>query len=381
MEQKEKLTYLDGIKVIAAILIFNTHFLNAYYPGIYTLNAAQYHMKDGLEWILGTTPLNFFYAGKFGVRTFMVLSGFLAARQFLITKDEKVITSSVVKKYFRLVLPILTVNILVVILMALGCYHNEAAAVLAKSEDLFASYNAFSPNIFAAIYEAVWGAFIHASNTYNGPLWFIYYEFFGTLLVAGILATVGKVKARYPIYAVTALILIRSDFLAFILGMIVCDLAYTQADKVAKLAKHQWLMWLLLIVSLFMGTYPSIGTGIEGTIYSYLPPKVLLYYNVFSAAMLFAIMQLKPAQKVLSFSGFHKFNQISYCFYLVHFPILCTLSSWIFIQLQDSMNYHVLAVLNYAVTFSTSALVAWILTKSVDKPGIAIAKKVSQKLL
>lgn len=378
--KNEKLTYLDGIKTFAAILIFNTHFLNVYYPGIYTLNPADFHTQN-LEWIFGATPLNIVYAGKFGVHTFMMLSGFLAARRYCIKRDKEGLTESAIKKYFRLVCPIAAVNILIVIFMLLGLYRNNEAAALAGSMELFGNYNTFVPNIFAALKEAVWGCFVTGANTYNGPLWFIYYEFFGTLLVGAMLALFGNVKSRYIIYAIACVILIRTDFLVFLLGMVLADVVYTKPEFTKKITKHQWLMWLILLAALFLGTYPSRGMGLEGSIYEYIPPKVMLYYNVAAPAMLFAIMHLEPLKRLLSAKIFTAFNKVSYSFYLIHFSILCTFSSSLFLALHEKMNYHLLAVMNYLFAFIVSLVFAWMLTKIVDKPSMKIMERISAKLL
>lgn len=72
MKQVEKLDYIDGLKVLACLTIFNFHFINAYYCGFYSLNPADYHTTF-LEAFVGSTPLNIIMGGKFGVRIFLSL--------------------------------------------------------------------------------------------------------------------------------------------------------------------------------------------------------------------------------------------------------------------------------------------------------------------
>ena len=211
----EKLECLEGVKVIACWLVFNFHFTNLFYPGLYSL-LPEHFVTTSLEYIIGSTPLNLFvFGGKFGVKVFMLLSGFFVGYRFFITGDKKSLKSGALKKYFRLVFPILVVNILIFFAMFLGLYANKEAAIsLGAGAELFMSnYNTFAPNLFMAIKEAIWGCFAAGVNQYNGPLWFIYYEFFGTLLMAAILALVGESKARYMIYALASLLLLRTDFL------------------------------------------------------------------------------------------------------------------------------------------------------------------------
>lgn len=387
MEKQEKLGYIEGIKAIATVLVFNIHFLNAYYSGIYTLSPEYYHTEKGIEWYIGATPLNIIYAGKLGARIFLSVSAFLLARSFFINsgnnkRESKVILfRTCIKKYFRLVLPILAVNAFIIILMSLGCYHNDRAAVLANSVEFFGGYNQFAPHLLEAIKEAVWGCFVTGSNRYNGPLWFIYYEFWGCMLVAAILSITGNQKARYLIYIIAAVLLIRTDFLCMILSLGVADLIYTKKSYIGCITKYKGFVWTAFLIALFFATYPSYGDNLNGSIYTVFPPKVLFYYNVAIPTMILAISQLDSLQYFLSGKYFVKFNRISYCFYLIHFPMICTVSSSFFLAMYGKLNYHVLALVNYILTILASGFMAYIFTKLVDRPGKYIANKITSYML
>jgi len=384
MQKVERLDYLNGLKVLAFILVFNVHFLNIFYPGFYSLDPAVFHTQHGVEYIVGATPLNLIIAGKFSVRLFMIISGFLAARRFFLTGDEKALSEGAFKKYFRLVLPIVAVNLLIVLAMYAGLYHNDEAAVLGNSVDLFGNYNQFPPSVLEALWEALFGCFVTGANAYNGPLWFIQIEFLGTLMVASILALVGKKKARFLVYALVCLVFIRTDFLAIFMGMLLAELLCHNYKWVETLRSQKVLMWILLIGCLLVATYPPIGdfgNRLGGTIYALLPAKVMLYYIVSGTGYLFAVSALKPVQKFLSLRIFAWLAKISYCFYLVHFPILCTATSILFIRLSGKMKYYLIAIVCYIVTFALAILVSWVLHRFVEKPGIRLAEKLTKKLL
>lgn len=384
MKQVERLDYLNGLKVLAFVLVFHVHFLNVFYPGVYSLDPAVFHTENQLEFIFGATPLNIFSAGKFSVRLFMIISGFLAARRFFLTGDEKALSEGAFKKYFRLVLPIVAVNILIVIAMYLGLYHNNEAAVLTNSVDLFGNYNMFEPSILAALKEALYGCFLFEANAYNGPLWFMKYEFLGTLLVAAILALFGKKKARFVVYVVTCMIFIRTDFFAVLMGMLLAEIYYHDYKWVEKLRDMKWLMWILLVGSLLVATYPPIGdygNQLAGTIYGIFPAKVLLYYIFAGVGVMFAVSALKPVQKAMSLKCFSWFGKISYCFYLVHFPVLCTVTSIVIIKLINKMNYHLLALLCYVITIAVSTVLSYCIHRWIEAPGMKWAEKTADKFL
>lgn len=384
MQKVERLDYLNGLKVLSFILVFNVHFLNAFYPGFYSLDPAVFHTSGQIEYLIGATPLNLVIAGKFSVKLFMIISGFLAARRFFLTGEEKALSEGAFKKYFRLVLPVVAVNLLIVLAMYGGLYRNDEMAVLADSVDLFGNYNQFTPSLFEALKEALFGCFLTGANVYNGPLWFLEYEFLGTLLVTGILALVGKRKARFVVYPVVCVIFVRSDFLAVLMGLLLAELFYHDYKWVEKLKRMKWLMWLLFSGCLLLATYPPIGdygNRLEGTIYGLFPAKVMIYYIFAGTGLLFAVSALEPVQKFLSRKVFGWLAKISYCFYLVHFPIICTVTATLFLTLHDRVNYHLLALLCYVITAAVAMVVSWLLHRFVEKPGMKLAETLAKKLL
>lgn len=377
MKQAVKLDYLDGLKVLACLSIFNFHFINFFYPGAYSLLPEHFHTQ-ALEYIFGSTPLNIIAGGKFGVRIFMTLSGFFVGYRFFLTGEKKSLKTGVIKKYFRLILPIVLVNVLIFVLMSLGAYKNHDASLLAGSEIFVGNYNTFAPNFFAALKEAFWGCFVTGENQYNGPLWFIYYEFFGTLLIAAILSLLGESRARYIVYAVCAVLFIRSDFLPFVLGTVVCDLTYQTPAWLERLSKQKWLMWLTLMLALFLGSFPPIGERMEGTLYQFFPLKIILFYNIGAAMLVYALLHLSGPAKVLSIKPFTWFNRYTYGFYLIHFAVLCTFSCGFYLALESRMNYHVLAVLNFILSFVLTTVLSFLMNRFVEKPGMKLAARIGK---
>lgn len=380
MRQVEKLDYVDGLKVLACLMIFNFHFINAFYCGIYSLIPADFHVPH-IEYLLGSTPLNLIMGGKFGVSIFMAISGFFVGYRYFLTGDESSLKTGVVKKYFRLVFPILTTNIAIFILMWAGLFCNAQASMKAGTAVFFGNYNQFTPSLGAAVLEAVWGCFATGANDYNGPLWFIYYEFFGTLLVAAVLSLLGKSRARYIAYAVAAVLTLRNYFLPFILGAVVCDLTYQPPVWVEKLTKQKWLMWIVLLAGVFLGSYPPIGERLEGTIYAYIPAKVIFYYNIGASMVLFALLHLKLPKQLLGAKVLTWLNRYSYGFYLLHFMVLCTFSCGFYLALSDKLNYHLIALLNYVLTFTLTVMLSWVMNRFVEKPGMKLANRIAAGLI
>ncbi len=394
---KERLGYLDGLKAVAMVLVFHIHFFNAYYSGVYTLDPASFHTRHGIEWWIGATPLDLIYAGKVGARLFLTVSAFLLVQNFWKKQNVQKLLKTPVTKYLRLVPPILVTNLLICLLMWLGAYKNGAAARLANSWETFGVYNQFVPNLLQAVKEAIWGCFLFGENRYNGPLWFIQYEFIGCTLLALVVHMTRKWKIWYrlSVYVVLAVLLVRTDYLCMVLGGLVGEL-YVHGDKLldppvwfakSRVCKR-WickregckregykvaLLWFLFLGCLFLLSYPSLGK-VEGTMYGWLPPKVLFYYNVALPGLLYALLYLPGVQRWLDRPILHQFERISYCFYLVHFPVLCTLSAAFFVALYGILPYHLLTLLTYVIAFGVSVLLAWLMHCLVEVPWEALRR-------
>ena len=390
---RERLGFLDGMKVIAAILVFHIHFFNAYYCGIYTLDPADFHTRHGIEWWIGATPLNLIYAGKVSARFFLAVSAFLLVWNHRQRREERKLLLTPLKKYLRLAAPVVVVNVLIFLLMRAGLYRNEQAAALAGSMEFFGVYNQFTPSLPGALTEGLWGCFLFGENSYNGPLWFLQYEFLGCSLLAAVLWLEKPFRGRalwcyrFFAYGILAVLLIRTDYLCMILAGCVAECYVLEQEygeriqgyRFGRLLTGRAFSAVLLLCSLFLLTYPSYGNA-EGTIYAWLPPKVLFYYNVALAGLLFAALHLKGVQKLFDKRLFQRFNRISYCFYLIHFPVLCTVSAAFFAALYGTWNYHLLALMTYLLAFLISCFAAWGLEKSVDEPMQKLARRVMGRL-
>lgn len=380
MNTAKKLGYLEGLKVIACFMVFNFHFVNLFYPGEYCLLPEYYH-APATEYFIGSTPFNILCGAKFAVRIFFAISGFLVGYRFFTSDDTSSLKSGIVKKYFRLVLPILVASLLIFVLMKLGLYQNHNASIIANSEVFSGNYNTFPPSLWGAIKEAVFGCFITGANQYNGPIWFIQYEFLGTFAAAVLLLICGKKKWRYIVYALLAVLLIRTDYLSILLGVVACDLTYKEPKWLSKITSKQWLMAIVLCLGIFLGSFPPIGEHYEGTIYAPFPIKVMFYYNIGAPVIIYALAHLSASEKILNQKVLTWFSKYTYCFYLLHFPILCTFSSGMFLLLNEKMNYHVLALINVILTVILIALLAVLLHIFVEKPGILLANKISNLII
>ncbi len=349
----KKITYIDGLKGCGALMVYLCHFVFAFYYAAYSLETEHLRTKAGVEILLGKTPLNLLYNGNFAVELFLVLSGFVLCLGFFRTGEKQRLKAGAKRRYLRLMPPILAVNTAVYILMAAGVYYNSQAAELTGSMDWFYGFNHFEPDFWEMLLESLAGCFLWGSNAYNGVLWTMPYLFLGALVVYLAAALVGKNPFRYIVYAVmiaTALVT-NIYFTGIFVGFFVCDVVCTRGEWIKWYKKHRWLSWLCFLLGVYLASYPSIGTDMEGTIYAVLGvPRVVPYHLAGAGLILVGAVGNEALQKVFGSGPLRFLGRISYSLYLLHFPVIATFSSWFFLKFWDRLGYHLTVGLDFLLT-------------------------------
>lgn len=349
----EKIAYIDGLKGCGALMVYLCHFVFAFYYAAYSLQAEHVRTMSGVEILLGKTPLNLLYNGNFAVELFLVLSGFVLCRGYFRTGDKGKLKAGAKRRYLRLVFPILAVNTAACILMAAGLYYNSRAAGLTGSMDWFYGFNHFEPDFGEMLLESLAGCFLWGSNAYNGVLWTMPYLFLGALAVYLAAALVGENPLRYVVYAVmiAAALVANIYFTGIFVGFFVCDVACTRGRWMDWYKKQGWMSWLCFILGVYLASYPSIGTDMEGTIYAVLgTPRVVPYHLAGAALILAGAVGNETLQKVFGSAPLAFLGKVSYSLYLLHFPVIATFSSWFFLRFWDKLGYHWTVGLDFLLT-------------------------------
>ncbi len=367
-ETAGKLNYMDGLKGTGALMVYLCHFAFAFYFALYSLNPANSHTAGNVEIAVGRTPVNILYNGNFAVQLFFVVSGFVLCIRYFKEYDKRALAKSALKRYFRLMGPILLVSTVIFFLMKAGLYRNGEAAVLAKSQEWFAGFNSFEPGYSHALREAVLGCFLFGHNYFNGVLWTVKYLFQGALLVYLLAALFGRMKYRYWIYGAAILLLLRTDYAGFLIGFLLCDLVYTQPDFMKRLEGIPGLWAACFVLGIYFGSYPSLGSRLEGSIYGFLPVFSVLYHRIGAALIVYGVLTGRRLQKIFGSRFFVKLGDISFSWYLVHFPVIAVFSSSFLIAFHDKMNYHLLMLLNFLLTTGIVWAISEWMTRFVEKP-------------
>lgn len=377
----KKLNYIDGLKGIGAGIVYLCHFVYAFYYAAYTLQGEAAHTASALEVQLGRTPLNLLYSGNAAVCLFLVISGFLICLSYFQTGDRGRLGRSARRRYLRLMPLILIANLLVFVLMLLGCYRNGAAAAVTGS-DWFSTFNSFAPSVGGMLNESLIGCFLTGSNDYIGVLWTIPYLFWGALIVCLAAWLVGSNPFRYVAYAVMLLASLKTDvyFLPIFLGFILCDIFCTRRSWM-ELWRKCWILPVLsFVLGLYLLSFPSIGLDLSGTIYAPLPAAYTTLYHIAGAALLLAgILGLEPLQRFFAAKPFVWLGECSYSLYLLHFPVIATLGAGIFLLLFEIMGYNGAALITFLVTTAAVLLITWLSRRYLEPLSTLLIKRLERR--
>ena len=368
--QSKKLVYLDGLRGLGCVIVFLTHFVFAFYYGMYHFEPEACHLPGNLDILIGKSPLNLLFNGNTAVRLFLVLSGYVLCLGFFATGDKKRLGRSAARRYLRLMPAVLAVNIAVYLCMRLGLYQNGPAAAVAGSAEWFAGFNSFAPSFLGMLKESLYGCFLFGTNDYNGVLWTMQMLFLGAYLDYGMAALFGGRRYRCAVYAAVAVLLVRTDFLSIFLGYVLCDFMHTGWRLQKKLCGSRALNFLCLAAGLYFMAYPSAGFGYEGTIWGILPFVFVNYYHIFGVLLfVFAVLNLEWLQRFFSLGLFRYLGRISYSLYLIHFPVIATFGAWFLLRFEGILGYNLTGLLNLVLTGAATAGLSELSVRYVEPLG------------
>jgi peptidoglycan/LPS O-acetylase OafA/YrhL len=308
-----KLVHLEAARGIASIIVVFHHFELAFCPAI---KAPFWY--GGLKF----TPLYIFQNGEAAVGFFFLLSGYVLTFRFyrndLGLGDLK---TSVLKRLPRLMLPAsITILAGYLILTNVPPYWQEANILVGVGGDTpwlesFANglpkYMITNPTLLDALKQMLLMFLLPHNYAFNSNLWTMFYEFYGSLLVFGLVGCyLLKVKIGWLHLALLGCSLFNRDFAPFIIGSWI---AYA-GDSLKVLPR--WPLVAMSVVLFSMGSW--IGNLIG------------------SISIMIAMLN---SQNVGALSGRIglMLGAISFPLYLVHALVILSFSSWVFVATDGSL--------------------------------------------
>lgn len=380
MEAEQKINYLEGLRGLAALIVVLGHIQLAFYPRyqdiINNYLTTQHYSPiiKGLLFSLST----FFLDGGLSVYIFWFLSAYVINIKLIQKADQaKYVHSALFKRYFRLMFPVLAMVVFTFVLLKLNLIYNKDLGNFlgANPNDwIFMHYN-FEPNFFNAIKSSIFDTFFSKFNkqtTYNVVLWTMHPELYGSLVSILIFYITKNLKFR-QLYFITisamAIIIGREWIVSFLLGFLLADIKYNKSLVVfnfsgalnAIMANKKANLILFIVLSTSFGNYSN---SFSKLILSTLIVVILVYTP---------LLQNFFDSKILIWLG-----KISFGLYLIHLPLICSLPSFLLLNLNLNFEFFRVVMALFALVLSVG--VAHLFTNWIDGPSIKLSNTIGKYL-
>lgn len=323
-----KLQYFEGIRGLAALIVVFDHLDFALSLNLDTKVFELVYQFTNILSLANSAQSIFslFLNGNLAVYIFFFMSGYVISIKLLSEKSKSYLISAISKRYFRLMPPILASVLIGYLLMKFDLiYSIKLASLLDTGNELGYFYN-FRPSFLSAFKSGVWNVlFTKSLGDYNGPLWTMRPEFYGSLFCFLLFLFFNRFKKRHYIYTliITLSFLINAPWLtSFTLGFFICDLNHSSErfnQFLKNIRKH--ILNSTFKISTFCLTIVVLAeaTGFNS----------LTHANaIISFILVFSIMQSNDFQKVLELRPALWLGRISFSIYLLHWPIIYSLTSY-----------------------------------------------------
>lgn len=351
----KRLESLEGIRILACISVFLSHFRLAFFPNT--------------ELWTDSTPLRLFTSsGDIAVRILFAISGILISCRYF-KKGTYDVRQDMLKLYFRLAPTVLAAHLLVYVLMSCGLLFNAEAAALSGSQGFLAAFNNFAPSLSGCIKEALFTCYLTGESIYIGPLWIMVYGFLGSLLVLAIIGLCrGDRTLRFIIYLII-LFVFNSYYNYFILGMIVGEL-YADGAMIRWFEARKGIALILFLISLIGISMLDIDDA----------NKIMrMLFAVYLAVFFLTVLGSPISEKIFGNKLMLFGGSLAYPFYVLHWPVIISLSSWLYIKLLSAgMRFGPAVLADLILSGMAAALMALLFHVFIEDAGRGAIKYIEE---
>jgi len=376
--------YIDSLRGLAALIVVFHHYLLVFYP--YTVGGQQGGYEQHFTWenIFFYPPFGLLNAGRLAVSLFFILSGYVLSYKYLGEAGQSFkILASIIKRPIRLGGLVWFSIICGACLWYWGLFANNSVAEVTSSQWFGTCWaNKFD---FNRLFFILRNAAFSRGRVFNPPLWTIKVELYGSIMVFLYILLLGQFRYRILVSALLIFLFRGNLYQGFWIGLCIADLKKNFiSPKSIRLGTI--LNILIFVIFMYGSSYPAFVNKdfIQGTIYSYLPVSNFPnnVYPMFFALLIFLlVLSNKWAKDFLNNPFFLCLGEISYGIYAMHFIVLGSLSSWLFLVIHRFLGYNFSFWIVFLSALPTIVGLAYIVTKYVDIPSIKLANYVGRKVV
>lgn len=376
---------MDALRGVAALQVMGTHYISAFYPYAVFGPQGSYVKKSSWEALLFFPPFGLLTAGNFAICLFFILSGYVLSYRFLGERHAlQNIASAMLKRPIRLGGLVVFTIVLSAALWAGGFYFNSEVSALTGARPWFEWPWKGVFEFSSLLVNMGTGLFAQAGH-YNPPLWTIKIELYGSMYVFIFLMIFGASRYRGLIILALLLMLRNSPYFGFFMGLLLADIVKNHADKIQD-GYRKALVLIALIGAVYFSSYPGYVSPafLRTTAYGVLPERSAMFvgYPMLAAVLVFGLLVLsRTCQQALTRPSMLWLGRVSYAVYALHFLLLGSWASWLFLAWQPLLG-HDLAFL--AVIACSLPLTLWLahwVTVLVDTPSARLGQGLSRRAM
>ncbi|TDZ73342.1 hypothetical protein CTRI78_v001185 [Colletotrichum trifolii] len=411
-------SYLDGLRGIAALLVYTYHYAMA-------LDGKRLRYGHGSHnsSLLSLPVLRLVHSGPAMVAIFFTISGYVLsvgplrhARQRRWDRLLTHLSGAMLTRPVRLLVPSVFLTVASLLLAWFGCYERAARQMCPPSADCD-FYPVAPPRFMSARAQTVdwsgfvvrdlanpwaWDSGLRPASAYGLHLWTVAAELRCSMALFAVLAALLPCERRrtraglWLAMVVFCALWQRWDMVAFLtgLGLAVGDAREqdNEDDQVpgfgrASSTTFAASLWRLvphvaLLASLWLCSYPDAG-GDEAWGFRFLAgisSDRHLWHALGAALMLWSARRVRPVRHFLSSSPVVQFlGRISFAFYLVHEPLL-QVWGWPLARYWSGSHWTA-TVLVFVVETCTLLCLASLMWATVDEPVLRMARAIRTYLV
>ncbi len=374
---------LEGLRVIAAVIVVLFHSALIFYPGFfYGVGSKIAPVQNiSLENSLYQNPIASLISGTFAVGIFFVLSGFVLSVGFFKKNDASTIRRLASKRYLRLMLPALASTLIafcIALLFGTESMREVSDIIHTTWLDHFWM---LPPDFFDALYKGLLGIFSspvtvqYNPASYNPVLWTIYYEAIGSFIIFASLLLFAQSRYRLFLYIGLIVYFMNSWLLGFVLGMLLADLYINRTIWFEKINNKYG--YIVLGFAIFLGGYPSGDVSSPLYKFLYIPfldkfQQVSFYICLGAFLCVTCVLAIDRVRSFLAHRFISRFGKYTYSLYLVHMPVLFSVCTSVFLAIMP-IGLHKASLLAIILSLILIVVLTYIFEKFIDRPSIQFA--------
>jgi peptidoglycan/LPS O-acetylase OafA/YrhL len=303
------------------------------------------------------------FASDIAVSVFFVLSGDALSLGFFHSGQLGAIDRLVVRRYFRLTVPILMSCLLTYIIMKAGFDHHFEAARILGNRSWLGGFLDFSPSLYECLKYSLMKVYVaHTTGlSYNPFLWTMSIEMTGSMLVFVACYLWPRLKSgeQLCIYLVIGLTALGSFFSLFFAGLLFSHWRRRGVFERLLLSRHHQYR-AVLVAAVCIAVYVLAGSlnSTHEMVHRLLIPAL-------SMTLVFCAYTQRRLKAFFSGATSRFLGVISFPLYLLQFQVLISLMSWLTVR-DDAANRPLEhgALLGFAaITVAVTIAAAWVFSR------------------